>query len=68
LEEKEKKKRETKFEERMVGAYSSYYMSVRNTTFKYEEHEMEVEGAYNNVMVAVNENKEIEIVDYQVHV
>jgi len=36
---------------------------VRNTRFKYEEHEMEVEGAYNDVMVAVNKNKEIEIVE-----
>jgi len=40
-------------------------MSVRNTTFEYKEHEMEVEGAYNDVMVAVNENKEIEIVECQ---
>jgi len=41
-------------------------MSVQNTTFKYKENEMEVEGVYNDVMVAVNENEEIEIVDCQV--
>jgi len=29
---------------------------------------MEVERAYNNVMVAVNENREIKIVECQVHV
>jgi len=29
---------------------------------------MEVEGAYNDVMVAVNENEEVEIVECQVRV
>jgi len=41
-------------------------MSVRNTTFKYEESEMEVEGTFNDVMVAVNRKDEIEIVECQV--
>jgi len=37
------------------------FMSIRNMTFKYEEHEMEVEGLYNDVMVAINENEEVKI-------
>jgi len=43
-------------------------MSIRNTTFKYEEQKMEVEGAYNDVMVAITKNKEIKIVECQVRV
>jgi len=42
------------------------FMSIQKSTFKYKECEMAVEGAYNHVMVAMNENEEIEIVECQV--
>jgi len=45
---------------------SKVLMSLKNTTFKYKEYEMEVEGAYDNVVLALNANDEIEIVDCQV--
>jgi len=37
-------------------------------TFKYEEYEMAVEGAYDNVVLALNANEEIEIVECKVHI
>jgi len=43
-------------------------MSVQKSTFKYEEYEMAVEEAHNDVVVVVNENKEIEIFECQVRV
>jgi len=43
-------------------------MSIQQSTFKYEEYKMAVEGAHNDVMVTVNENEEIEIIECQVRV
>jgi len=43
-------------------------MSLKNTTFKYEEYEMAVEGAYNDVVIALNANEEIEIIESQVRI
>jgi len=48
-----------------LSAFKSF-MSIQNMTFKYKEFEMAVEGVYNDVMVVVNENKEIEVVKIQV--
>jgi len=47
------------------SAFKSF-MSVQKLTFKYEEYKMAVEGAYDNMMVAMNENEEIKIVECQV--
>jgi len=41
-------------------------MSVRNTTLKYKESKTEVEGAFNDVMVAVNGREAIEIFKCQI--
>jgi len=43
-------------------------MSVQKSSFKYEKYEMAVEGVHNDVVVAVNENEEIEIIECQVRV
>jgi len=43
-------------------------MSIKNTTFKYEEYEMAIDGAHNNVVIALNANKEIEIIKCQVRI
>jgi len=43
-------------------------MSIQKPTFKYEEYEMGGEVAHNDVMVAVNANKEIEIIKCHVRV
>jgi len=45
---------------------SKILMSLKNTTFKYEEYEMAVEGAYDDVVLALNAKEEIEIVECQV--
>jgi len=37
-------------------------------TFKYEEYKMAVEGAYDDVVLALNANEEIKIVECQVHI
>jgi len=62
---KKKKKRRIKVGRKRLSAFKSF-MSVRNTTFKYEKYEIEVEGTYNDVMVAMNKNEEIKIVKCQV--
>jgi len=67
LEEKEMKKKRIKVE-RKISSVSKSFMSVQKSTFKYEEYKMMVEGVYNDVMVAVNENEEIEIIECQVRV
>jgi len=41
---------------------SKILMSLKNTILKYEEYKMEVEGAYDDVVLALNANNEIEIV------
>jgi len=41
-------------------------MNIPIATFKYKEIEMEFEGRFNNVMVAVNKREEIEIIECQV--
>jgi len=43
-------------------------MSIKNTTFKYEEYKMAVEGAYDDVVITLNANEEIEIVEGQVRI
>jgi len=43
-------------------------MSIKNMTFKYEEYKMAIDGAHNNVLVAINYNKEVENVKCQVRV
>jgi len=50
----------TKVERKRIGAYSSCHMSIPNTTFKYKEIKMELDGVFNDVMVSVNESREIE--------
>jgi len=67
LEGKEKKKRKIKVE-RKISSVSKSLMSVQKPTFKNKEYKMAIEGAHNDVMVAVNENKEIEIIECQVRV
>jgi len=62
LEGKEKKKRRIKVG-RKISSISKSFMSVQKLTFKYEEYKMTVEGAHNDMMVAVNENEEIEIIE-----
>jgi len=48
------------------------YMSVQKPTFEDEEYEMAVDGAHNDVLIArliaINDNKEVEIVECQVSV
>jgi len=72
LEEKEKKKRKgRKGKKRRKGRKrpnSKSFMSIKNTTFKYEEYELEVDGAHSDVVIIVNTNEEIEIIKCQVHV
>jgi len=41
-------------------------MNLQKSTFKYKEYEMAIEGTHNDVVVAMNENKEIEIIECQV--
>jgi len=67
LEGKEKKKRRIEVGKKISNVFKSY-MSVQKSTFKYEEYEMVVEGAHNNMVLAVNANEEIEIIKCQVRV
>jgi len=52
--------------EKEAWSASKTLMSIKNTTFKYEEYKMAVEGAYDDMVLALNANKEIEIVECQV--
>jgi len=45
---------------------SKIVMSLKNSTFKYEEYEMAVEGAYDDVVLALNANEEIKTIECQV--
>jgi len=41
-------------------------MSIKNTTFKYKEYKMEMNGAQDDLVITVNANKELEIIECQV--
>jgi len=43
-------------------------MSLKNTTFKYEEYEMAIDGVHNDMVIVVNANEEIEIIECQVRI
>jgi len=43
-------------------------MSVQKPTFEYKEYEMAVDGVHNDVLVAINDNKEVEIVECQIRI
>jgi len=55
------KKRKTDFTREDWSAFTTL-MSIKNTTFKYEEYEMEIDRAHNDVLIAINDNEEVEIV------
>jgi len=38
-------------------------MSIQKPTFEYEEYEMAVDEAHNDVLIAINNNEEVEIVE-----
>jgi len=44
------------------------FMSIKNMTFKYEEYEMAVDRAHNDVLVSINDNEEVEIIECQVRI
>jgi len=48
------------------SGHSKSFMSITNTTFKYKEYEMAVDGAHNDVLVAINDNEEVEVVECRV--
>jgi len=61
-----RKRRERKERKRREGRKRPHlksFMSIQNTTFKYKEYKMEVDGAHNDVMVVVNANEKIEIIE-----
>jgi len=49
--------------EKEAWSASKILMSIKNTTFKYEEYKIAVERAYDDVVLALNLNEEIEIVE-----
>jgi len=52
--------------EKEAWSASKTLMSIKNTTFKYEEYKMVVEGAYDDMVLALNAKEEIEIIKCQV--
>jgi len=62
LERKEMMKKGIKVGRKILSVSKSF-MSIQKPTFKYKEYEMVVEGAHNDVMVAVNENEKIYIIE-----
>jgi len=64
IQRKEKRKRKKKVEKKLT--YSRRGTSIPNTTFKYEEIEMELGETFNDVVISVNEQEEIEILECQV--
>jgi len=67
LKRKEKKKRRIKVGKKILSAFMTF-MSIKNTTFKYEEYEMAIDGAHNDVLVAINDNEEVEIIECEVRI
>jgi len=68
LEGKKKKKKKRIEVGKKYQSVSKSFMSIQESSYKYEKYEMAVDGAHNDVLVAINNNEEVEIVECQVRI
>jgi len=62
LEGKEKKKRRFQVGKE-IPRLSKSFMNVQESTYKYKEYKMAIDEVHNDVVIAVNANKDIEIIE-----